>query len=124
MIRSILLVGIGSCAGGILRYALSLAVHSDKNGFPFATFIVNITGCLLIGLIYGLFSKFSDTSSGLCLLLTTGFCGGFTTFSTFSNEALKMLQNGYLTGFLLYVLGSILLGILAAYLGYAAVRLL
>lgn len=124
MIKSIILVGLGSCAGGMLRYAVSLLLHTGKAGFPAATFLVNIAGCLLIGLIYGIFSRLTDTSSSLCLLLTTGFCGGFTTFSAFSNEALKMLQNGNLTGCLLYVLGSIVLGILAVAAGYLIVRLL
>ena len=92
MIKSILLVGLGSCAGGILRYLVSLVLPPRGSGFPTATFIVNIAGCLLIGLLYGLFSKYSETPSALCLLLTTGLCGGFTTFSTFSNEAVAMLQ--------------------------------
>ena len=94
MLKSILLVGLGSCAGGILRYLLSLAVHPVRTGFPLATFLTNIAGCLIIGILLGVFSRNSSESSSLCLLLTTGFCGGFTTFSTFSNDALTLLQTG------------------------------
>lgn len=104
MIKSILLVGLGSCAGGILRYLVSLALPPRGSGFPTATFIVNIAGCLLIG------------------LLTTGLCGGFTTFSTFSNEAVTMLQGGNIQMFLLYVIGSVICGILATLGGYVLVR--
>ena len=124
MIKSILIVGLGSCAGGILRYLVSLALPPRGSGFPTATFIVNIAGCLLIGLLYGLFSKYSETPSTLCLLLTTGLCGGFTTFSTFSNEAVTMLQGGNIQMFLLYVIGSVICGILATLGGYALIRLL
>lgn len=123
MLKSILLVGLGSCAGGILRYLLSLAVHPARTGFPLATFLTNITGCLIIGILFGVFSRNSSESSSLCLLLTTGFCGGFTTFSTFSNDALTLLQNGNTGTFAMYVAGSLLFGILATFGGYAVVRL-
>ena len=113
MIKSILIVGLGSCAGGILRYLVSLALPPRGSGFPTATFIVNIAGCLLIGLLYGLFSKYSETPS---------LCGGFTTFSTFSNEAVTMLQGGNIQMFLLYVIGSVICGILATLGGYVLVR--
>ena len=67
MLKSILLVGAGSFVGGALRYVISLLVR-PSGGFPLSTFIVNIAGCLLIGLLYGLFSRFSSTSGSLCLL--------------------------------------------------------
>ena len=125
MIRPILLVGLGGCIGSILRYLVSTVIPWDKSGFPTATFIVNIAGCLLIGLAYGLLSKYSaGQSNSLYLLLTTGFCGGFTTFSTFSNESVTMLQSGNPTGGLLYITGSLVLGLLATLGGYALARLL
>ena len=102
MIKSILIVGFGSCAGGILRYLVSLALPPRGSGFPTATFIVNIAGCLLIGLLYGLFSKYSETHS----------------------EAVTMLQGGNIQMFLLYVIGSVICGILATLGGYVLIRLL
>ena len=91
-------------------------------GFPFGTFCVNILGCFLIGLFYGLFARYSSNSSDWCLLLTTGFCGGFTTFSTFCNESMTMVQNGNWGTMVIYIGGSVLLGILAVLLGHFAVR--
>ena len=102
MLKSILLVGAGSFVGGALRYVISLLVR-PSGGFPLSTFIVNIAGCLLIGLLYGLFSRFSTTSGSLCLLLTTGFCGGFTTFSTFSADAVRLLRAECYTAAAAYV---------------------
>lgn len=99
MIKEILLVGLGSCVGGVLRYLVSLLMKTAGGGFPWGTFTVNILGCLLIGLLWGLGSK--SLSPQLMLLLSVGLCGGFTTFahqargahhSTFSRESLAMLQ--------------------------------
>lgn len=120
MIKTLLYIGFGSFAGGVLRFLLSKAV--GNNGFPFGTMAVNILGCLLIGLLYGFFQKNSNISTELQLMLTVGFCGGFTTFSTFSNESLSLLQSGNYLYFILYISASIVLGILAVFTGYAIVR--
>lgn len=117
MLKSIFLVGIGSFAGGVLRYVVSLIVRPVA-GFPIHTFIVNVLGCLLIGLLYGLFYRTSSTAGTCCLLLTTGLCGGFTTFSTFANESLSMLQTGNWLMFAVYVTGSIILGLCSVFFGY------
>jgi len=121
MLKPILIVGAGSFVGGTLRYLVSLLLKPG-GGFPVATFVVNSAGCLLIGLLYGLFTRFSDTSSQWCLLLTTGFCGGFTTFSTFANESLAMLQKGQYGLFAIYIGCSVIAGLLAVWIGYLIAR--
>ena len=123
MIKSILFVGIGSFFGGALRYAVSLMMKNiTANAFPWATLSVNLIGCFLFGLIFALFGKYSSVNSTLCLLLATGFCGGFTTFSTFANESLQMLQCGNILAFFAYLLASLVLGIALVALGYYLVR--
>lgn len=123
MIKSILIVGCGSFVGGALRYLLSTLMKNESaSSFPIGTLLVNILGCFLIGVIYGLFVRYSTTSHMLCLLLTTGFCGGFTTFSTFANESLQMLQAGNVGGFIGYVAASVILGILLVLFGYNLVK--
>ena len=88
------------------------------NGFPWGTFAVNVAGCLLIGILWGVTSRFQNVSPSLSLFLMVGFCGGFTTFSTFSKEGLTILQaNNYIL-FSLYAIGSVVLGIMAVALGY------
>ena len=117
MWREIFLVGAGSFVGGALRYTVSLPLKSS-GGFPWATFAVNLLGCLAIGLLWGLFSRYSNVSQQLVLFLSVGFCGGFTTFSTFSKESLQLIQSGNWTCLALYVAGSVVLGILLVAAGY------
>ena len=90
MIKDIILVGIGSGIGGICRYLISLAMTQARNGFPWGTFTINVVGCLLIGILWGATSRFQNVSPSFSLFLMVGFCGGFTTFSTFSKEGLTM----------------------------------
>jgi len=110
-----LFVAIGGAAGSLLRYGVQrlLPAHS----FPYNTFAVNLVGCLLIGFLWALVQRGSMGTDGR-LLLMTGFCGGFTTFSAFSLEGMQMLQTGRLTQFFFYVLLSVALGLLATFLGY------
>ena len=122
MIKDIILVGIGSGIGGICRYLISLFMGQSPCGFPWGTFVVNIIGCLLIGILWGLTSRFQHLAPAFSLLLMVGFCGGFTTFSTFSKEGLTMLQTNHYTQFALYTIGSMLLGITAVALGYITAR--
>lgn len=117
MLKNILIVGAGSFLGGALRYIVSLLVKYT-GGFPWATFTVNLIGCLLIGVLWGLFSRCANASQQLVLFLSVGFCGGLTTFSTFSKESLQLIQSGNWLYFSLYVAGSILLGLLLVAVGY------
>ncbi len=118
MIKDLILVGIGSGIGGMCRYLISLYLGQSHCGFPWGTFVVNIMGCLLIGILWGLTSRFQHLSPAFSLLFMVGFCGGFTTFSTFSKEGLALLQANNYTLFALYTIGSVLLGIIAVALGY------
>ena len=122
MIKDIVLVGIGSGIGGICRYLISLCMTHLQGSFPWATYVVNIVGCLLIGILWGLTSRFQNLAPAFSLLLMVGFCGGFTTFSTFSKEGLTLLQANNYTLFALYTLGSVALGIVAVALGYSATK--
>jgi CrcB protein len=124
MLKSLLIVGAGSFVGGALRYMLSLFMKGAcGTSFPWATLAVNLAGCLLIGVVYALFSRYASTSHALCLLLTTGLCGGFTTFSAFAYEGLAMLQGGNVWAFTVYALASVLAGVAMVALGYWTVRL-
>jgi CrcB protein len=119
MIKSVLIVGIGSFIGGALRYLIStLFKQFCTQGFPWGTLLVNLMGCFIFGVIFALFSKYSSTSHPWCLLLTTGLCGGFTTFSTFAYESVLMLQQENLSGFISYVSTSLIAGISLFALGY------
>ena len=123
MLKSILLVGIGSFFGGALRYAVSVFMKSlCSQGFPWGTLLVNLVGCFAFGVIFALFGKYSSTGNAWCLLLTTGVCGGFTTFSTFANESMQMMQSGNWGGFAGYVTASVALGVALVALGYCIVK--
>ena len=122
MIKDIILVGIGSGIGGICRYLISLAMNHGVNGFPWGTFTVNVAGCLLIGILWGATSRIQSISPALLLFLMVGFCGGFTTFSTFSKEGLTLLQTDNYMLFTLYVLGSMVMGIMAVGIGYLVTK--
>ena len=122
LIKTILVVGAGSFFGGAGRYLVTLAMKGLNKGFPWATWAVNLVGCFLIGLLWGVFSKNGTEGSDWALFLTMGVCGGFTTFSTFSKEALIMLQGGNLWGFVGYVAVSVVVGIALVALGYFLVR--
>lgn len=122
IIKNILSVGAGSFIGGIGRYLISLAMKGVSKGFPWATLAVNLLGCLMIGLLWGFLSRNASEGTSWGLFLTVGLCGGFTTFSTFSKEALTMLQAGQTWGFVSYITMSVLAGIALAALGYYIAR--
>ena len=122
IIKNIAIVGAGSFIGGAARYLVSLAMKGISKGFPWATLVVNILGCFLIGLLWGYFSRGASEGGSWALFLTVGVCGGFTTFSTFSKEALMMLQAGNFWGFAAYVAVSVIAGIALVALGYYLVH--
>lgn len=120
MIKLLLIIGLGGGAGSILRYLIQVAVNRliPALAFPLGTFIVNITGCFLIGLLYGLSVRHAWFSNEWRLLLITGLCGGYTTFSSFSYESISLISEGHFLYFALYVGLSVVLGLCATWLGY------
>jgi CrcB protein len=125
MIRTILYIGAGSFAGGIMRFLLSKFIQNSSSGaFPIGTMAVNVLGCLIIGILYGLFEKGDLMNGQLRLFLTVGFCGGFTSFSTFIHENYSLLNNGDFLHFALYASLSFILGLFAAYLGHLLIKLI
>lgn len=115
--KQILLVGFGGFLGSILRYLISkLNTEISIHSFPAGTFLVNIIGSLLIGFLVGVLATHAP-SSQLRLLLITGFCGGFTTFSAFTNENFNLIANGQFLTSALYIILSIVGGIFAVFGG-------
>jgi len=118
--RAILFVGIGGGLGSILRYSISLFVGKHiPIVFPLGTLLVNISGCFLIGVFYSVFARHSNFNPDWRLFLITGICGGYTTFSTFSYDGFILLKQGSTFSFILYVLGSVVIGLLATIAGVA-----
>lgn len=118
MLQSMLLVGVGGFVGSALRYGINrLSVTYLSAGLPAGTLIVNLAGCLLIGIIAGLSQRSGAISPNTVLLLSTGFCGGFTTFSTFSLELLSMGSAGSLLMAAGYLAVSVAGGIFMVWLG-------
>ena len=119
MIKNLLLVLLGGGFGSIARYLLSyFFTKNNASNFPWATFIANSLGCLIIGLLFGYIQKNSLQNETFKLLLITGFCGGFTTFSTFSLENIQFIQNQNYNLAIIYTLASILVGFLAVIIGF------
>ena len=117
MIRNILIVGLGGAIGAMMRYGVTLlcnAIHWSSN---LGTFLVNIIGSFAMGLLVG-WSETNSTQTSWLLMATVGICGGFTTFSTFSMQSVSLLQQGKYTLALLYILGTVLVCIVMAAIGY------
>ena len=120
--KSFILVFLGGGLGSGLRYLVAIAMNQYSKVLPFGTFIVNMIGCLLIGLVLGYAQKENTLTSNQTLLLATGFCGGFTTFSAFASENLELIRNGELFNFSIYAIGSVFLGIVLILIGYLLVN--
>ncbi len=123
--RQILLIGFGGFIGTIGRFFVSkLNIYWHFLAIPMGTLTVNVVGSLIIGFIVGISQKSALLTPDMRLFLMVGVCGGFTTFSSFTNENLMLMQNGqFLTAFL-YTTLSIILGFLAVYVGYVISNLL
>jgi CrcB protein len=116
--KQILFVGVGSAIGGILRFVVSKGfAQLAITNFPIATLTINFVGSFFIGLFYAMNVKQTWINANVLLFLTTGICGGFTTFSTFSYENLQLLRSGQPLYAFIYILGSISLGLLGVFLG-------
>lgn len=120
----ILLIGFGGFIGGIARYlTASFFTRLFPSAFPYGTLIVNIVGCLAIGIIYGLSERAGWLTLEWRIFLATGICGGYTTFSSFTYENVILLQqNNYLV-FGLYTLASLAFGLLAVFLGLTLTKI-
>ena len=117
-LKALLIVFVGSGIGGVARYGMQTwFVKLYPHSFPIGTFIVNILGCFLIGLFYEISHKASFITPEWRLALTTGLCGGFTTFSTFAYENLSLLKSGNYMVFTLYIILSVVLGIAGVFVG-------
>jgi len=124
MLKTLLVIGSGSFLGGIARYLTAKVVqNSFASAFPYGTMVVNLLGCLLIGIIFGMSEKTNLINEEWRLFLTVGFCGGFTTFSTFANENVALLRDGNFYYFALYTRLSVFLGLVAVFLGNALTKL-
>lgn len=123
MIRTLLLIGAGSFIGGVARYLLSRDIHLwAGSSLPWGTLAVNVIGCLILGVLYGVFERGAIMDQDMRLALTVGLCGGFTTFSTFVHEDYRLLFDGNILYGIGYPVASLALGLLAAYLGHLIVK--
>ena len=121
--RALLVIGLGGAIGSMCRYLVQVYVGKHITvTFPAGTFLVNITGCFIIGLLYGLSNKYAWFTMEWRLFLITGICGGYTTFSSFSYESVSLFRQGNYTYFLLYTILSVTLGLLATVGGAAIVK--
>lgn len=112
-------VFLGGGIGAVLRYLTGILTvrYLTINYHPLPTFLVNVTGCFILGVIYIYCTEKAQINPALKLLLTAGFCGGLTTFSTFSFEIFDMIQNLQYIHAVLYMVLSLIIGILAVFLG-------
>ncbi|MAD96889.1 MAG: fluoride efflux transporter CrcB [Flavobacteriaceae bacterium] len=122
--KQILLVFLGGGVGSSLRFLLGKWLNSPENGIPYGTFFANILGSLLIGIILGYAAKTEALSQNQTLFLATGFCGGFTTFSTFAYENHVFLKSGDFTSFAIYTISSFIIGFLAVFAGIHVIKLM
>ena len=120
--KQLTLVFLGGGLGSALRYWTGRYLNTAEYQFPYGTFLVNVVGCLLIGLILGFTFKPHSLSNNFIIFVAVGFCGGFTTFSAFAFDNLVFLKTGDLASFAIYTLGSLIFGFGAVFIGVWLVR--
>ena len=119
----LLYIAVGSAAGGVLRYLLGGVIQRATGGtFPVGTLLINISGSFLLGLIYRYSADSAAISAEMRAMLTIGLCGGYTTFSSFSYESIRLIEDGQFSRALLYVLLSVVLCLAGTALGIVAGR--
>lgn len=121
--KIILAIGLGSSIGGMLRHVLAESIQQKlQSTLPFGTFTINVIGCFLIGIVFGLFDR-GNLSQEWRLFLATGLLGGFTTFSAFSMETVNLLRDGQYWSVMTYVAGSVVIGLLATFAGISITKI-
>jgi len=122
-VRNFWAVAIGAAAGGVSRYYLSAAIHGRVGAaFPWGTLVVNLTGSLLLGFLMRYTLATPSVSAEMRLLLTTGFCGGYTTFSTFSYETAMLMEDGQYERAATYAVASVIVALVATACGFLLAR--
>ena len=123
--KNILLIGFGGFVGSVARYFVSkLNLYWNFLSIPIGTLTVNVLGCFILGFLTGVTEKSAILTVSFRLFLMVGFCGGFTTFSTFANENLMLMHTGQIVSIAIYTALSIILGFLGVYFGYVTSNLL
>lgn len=123
MFKQLFVIGLGGAIGSIFRYLVQLAISSMVTlVFPLGTFLANVSGCFIIGLLYAVFEKYAGLGFEWRLFLITGLCGGYTTFSSFSFESVTLFKQGDYFYFFSYVILSVVFSLLATLLGMILLR--
>ena len=123
MIKAMLIAGLGGFVGTCLRYLTGRLCHLwEVGGFPLGTFVVNVVGSFIIGALLGLAERNNFITPTMNVLLVTGFCGGFTTFSSFADDIFLMLQQRHWAMFALYTGFSLVLGVIMVWMGRSVVK--
>jgi len=120
--KNLIIIFLGGGLGSIARYLISNFIGIPRSNFPWPTLLANYLGCFLIGLLLGWTLKYDTARSNLYLFAGIGFCGGLTTFSTFSAESLHLLKSGQTLSFFTYALLSVAGGLGAVALGHFAFK--
>jgi CrcB protein len=119
LLIQLLCVGAGGFLGAIGRFVITLGVQRYAKGFPAGTMVVNVVGCLLLGLLLGATQEAKTISPELRSFLAVGLLGSFTTFATFSAEAVQLMRDRQHLPVLIYVVGSVILGLMVFMVGHA-----